>query len=675
MLTMLITNGVWAMTENENKLLGLATRELGKLTDAEIIFFRLVALSSPIDYSKGGDKNPVNANKWGQDRTIRALCIEWLCSNTEAASLVSNQNGINIIGARITEQIRLPYTKIPFPLIFLNCSIPQGFYLRNADIQELILDNSHIGPLQAGNMKTAGSIHLEHTKVDGSVDLNGAVVNGNIQCNGGHFINPGKLTITANYLKINGDLQFNDGFISEGEISLKSARISGDLQCVQAKFINKGKTTLLGQEIEIKGCILMYGGFVSEGLVDFRYAVINGGFEALQAHFSNEAKDNNIALVIEVAKIGGPLFLDGVTVNGQLKLDSSIIGLIQCDGGTFVNEGKNAIFAQHLQVNGPVLLRDATIKGEVNLSDAKIDGLLECDRSQFSNKGGMALIAERLYASGGVHLHDNFKAEGEVRLVNAILDDDFLCTKGHFLNENGNALQAEHIKIKGKAFLGSVEVNGLVSFALAEIEGHFKWIDAVLYEKTTLDLRYAKIGTLWDDEKSWPMKNHLWINGLVYGAIDSQAPRSFNSRIKWLKLQPTERFYPQPYEQLAIDYKKNAQDENTKMVLIEKNRDITWLSQMTSWEKLWHRFLGITIGFGYRPIKALYWAFLFIAIGWGFFAIADKANIMTPSKEGAYISKAGAVDRRLSDDYPKFNPLVYSVDLFIPIIDLHMKLS
>lgn len=173
----------------------------------------------------------------------------------------------------------------------------------------------------------------------------------------------------------------------------------------------------------------------------------------------------------------------------------------------------------------------------------------------------------------------------------------------------------------------------------------------------------------------WPpgVRNHLWIDGLVYGEIDSKSPWNLESRIKWIKLQPGERFYPQTYDQLAIAYNKVGQDENAKMVLIEKNKDTMWLSQMTRGEKTIHCISGITIDFGYHPFKALIWGLIIIIIGCGLFEIGHRTNIMTPTKEWAYSSKGGVTDSKSSIDYPKFNSFIYSVDSFVPVIDLHMK--
>ncbi|MDP3284708.1 MAG: hypothetical protein Q8M56_09815, partial [Desulfobacterales bacterium] len=154
-MTILTINGAEAMTENEKNLLDLATREFGTITETEGIFLRLVAISSHMDCSKGGDKNPANADKWGQERIIRTSLIKWLCSNTQAASLVGTQ-GIALIGARLEGSLDLSFTKVPFPLFFVNCSIPEDIYIPNANIRNLKLSNSHLASITAGNMHVEG---------------------------------------------------------------------------------------------------------------------------------------------------------------------------------------------------------------------------------------------------------------------------------------------------------------------------------------------------------------------------------------------------------------------------------------------------------------------------------------------------------------------------------------
>ena len=44
---------------------------------------------------------------------------------------------------------------------------------------------------------------------------------------------------------------------------------------------------------------------------------------------------------------------------------------------------------------------------------------------------------------------------------------------------------------------------------------------------------------------------------------------------------------------------------------------------------------------------------------------------MTPSKEAEYVSENNSMDCRVETDYPKFCALVYSLDMFVPLVNLH----
>jgi hypothetical protein len=273
---------------NTNKLIPLATKEFGSLTKAEMILFSLVAISSFVDFSAGsiGETNPAKSDQWGEERVLKASRIAWLCKNREAASLVGNR-GLDIIGARIEDQLDLAYIKVPFVLILRNCSIPLGLYLRGSKFGEVSLESSHIGSINAGHIKVTRSFLLRNTRIVGSIDLVGAKIDGNLECGGGHFINKGKQTINAQDLKVGGDVQLNDGFISEGEIDLSKSKINGDLQLENAKLVNNGMPTLIAQQAIIKGNILMGEKFFSDGLVDLRVGSIGDGIEAQEANSEN----------------------------------------------------------------------------------------------------------------------------------------------------------------------------------------------------------------------------------------------------------------------------------------------------------------------------------------------------------------------------------------------------
>lgn len=64
-------------------------------------------------------------------------------------------------------------------------------------------------------------------------------------------------------------------------------------------------------------------------------------------------------------------------------------------------------------------------------------------------------------------------------------------------------------------------------------------------------------------------------------------------------------------------------------------------------------------------------------IGAIIFSCAESADRMTPAKERFYLSKQYDYDYRrngiLPSGYPKFSPILYSVDVFLPIVSFSQE--
>jgi hypothetical protein len=193
----------------------------------------------------------------------------------------------------------------------------------------------------------------------------------------------------------------------------------------------------------------------------------------------------------------------------------------------------------------------------------------------------------------------------------------------------------------------------------------------------TLDLNSAKIGTLHDKEDSWPAPKHLVLHGLEYKEISHESPRDSKMRINWLKLQ--DGFWPQPYEQLAKVLRESGDGAGARDVLVAKNRDKAKRSKtkLTFTERCWYRFLGRPIDYGHKPWLGIRWALGFILAGWVFFGVGYWSGLITPPGKTAYttteklpVPDPGDASRGISTAYPVFNSLVYSIDVFVPVVDL-----
>lgn len=658
----------------------MAEKKFGKLTKADEILFAAVANGNKADYMEGGDKdNPENAYKWGKKRIIDANRIEWLCRDKKAKELVTDK-GIQVIGAKIVGTIDLSFVDIPFPLLFQKCVFNETINAQYSKIKFLYLKGSRTGSIKADGVKIENGVFLKDGfKANGEVSFTGAEIDGNFECQNGEFINKGGRAILADGTDVKGRVFLRDGFRANGEVRFPEAVIGGGFDCDKGEFINKSGAAIMADGIYVKGRVGLGNGFKAEGEVRFLAATIDGQLDCENGEFVNEG---GRAISADGMDVEGSVFLrNGFKANGEVRFTRAVIsGDFDCKSSKFINQGGRAISADGIYVKGNVYLRNGfKAEGGTYFVGAGIGGSFDCDRGEFINKGGTAISADRMNIKGSVFLRDDFRANGEVRFLGAAIGGDFDCTNGEFINEDGRAISADGMDVKCNVLLrNGFNAKERVVFIGATIGGHFFWSYVNHPEKTILDLRNVNAKVLWDDEESWPDEGNLFLDGFVYEDIGDDAPKVAKSRIEWLQGQydpnkESPQFRPQPYEQLAAVLQKSGHENDAKQVLITKNKDrVKYGAKLTFGEFLWYRIFGPIIDYGYKPLKALWWMGAIIVIGYVFFGIGYITRVIVPVGKDAYVS---GKRRQLRKGYPRFGiigDLIYSLDMFVPVIDLRM---
>jgi hypothetical protein len=231
-----------------------------------------------------------------------------------------------------------------------------------------------------------------------------------------------------------------------------------------------------------------------------------------------------------------------------------------------------------------------------------------------------------------------------------------------------------------------------------------------------LSMTGASIGTIHDEAASWPAKGDLLLNRCRYGAFIA-APVDAQSRIDWLSRQAPERwgedFWPQPYEQLAAVFREMGHGEDSRRVLIVKERLQRRARRARARNPLWRAvltltdgFLGVTLVYGRQPLLAFLWLIMFWLLGVGIFGMAEVAGAFKPnnavvlrSPEWTLCGVPRTGERLLgspplaaqgraapgqsqlacyreqgeASSYPAFNPWFYSLDTLLPVLDLGQK--
>ena len=302
------------------------------------------------------------------------------------------------------------------------------------------------------------------------------------------------------------------------------------------------------------------------------------------------------------------------------------------------------IDGEQAAVRGDLTLRFGKYD-EVDLFRSEIGGTVDLTGAHLTGADPFSAVEAVIH--GDLLFHEGFATSGMIDLRLAHVGQSVSFNHAIFTSKGDNGLNAER----------------------AMIDGAIYWVAITTGPRTQLDLSEAHAGSLWDDAASWPAPGNLNITGFVYGDF-SGGPANAEQRLEWLHRQPVALWsQPQPYRQLAQVLGQDGAEEGAIQVRIAKEDAMTRYAHLKMSDRLWRFILRITIGYGYRPLRALWWILLFVMIGAVFFGWGYRARLITPTEEGAYMTFVRTGEPPLH--YPAFNAFVYSLENFTPVVDLH----
>ena len=165
-----------------------------------------------------------------------------------------------------------------------------------------------------------------------------------------------------------------------------------------------------------------------------------------------------------------------------------------------------------------------------------------------------------------------------------------------------------------------------------------------------LDLTAAKTSSYHDNPASWPQT--LRLDGFVYDAIEGASAKE---RLEWLR-RNEKGYSPQIYDQLAAVYRRTGHDEDARRVLIAKQRR-RFAQRNLAW-KVGGYVLDWSVGYGYRTWLAAFWLAGFLILGTWLFGSVYRGELTPANKP---------------DVPPPFQPFLYTLDLLLPVVSLHVR--
>lgn len=533
---------------------------------------------------------------------------------------------LRLRGMRIRGELDLSEAAIGGAVRLRRCRLDEAPRLDGAQLEALELDECQLPGLRAHSARTAREFKVTGCTAGGTLDLRSLTVGTHLFLDGTKIRpGPGEAAIDARSVAVDESLSAT-GLDCAGTFYLTNARVQ-DLVILRGATISTPRGNLQMSELTVGGGLYMGRGFSCAGTVNLCGASIGASLELLDATLTGPGLDaGDYALHLGCAQVGGDIQAErGLVIDGPITLaDTSIRGSVVLKGARLNHSSGTALTAARAHIGGDLDCRDGlSAHGTVDLCDARIGGSLLLDGAELTapNSSPTALSAHGTDIGGVAHMSRGFTVHGKVGMSNATVRS-VLSFEGAILD---TAVEEEALVCRG------TKVAALLLQFREPSRG-------------SVDLSRTKAALIWDEPSTWPAS--LILDGTVYDMLRPTLPAA--ERLPWLMRDP-EGFKPQPYEQLADVYRRHGRDADARTVLVAKQRNLRPTLAFPA--RLWSLLQDAGVGYGYRPLRAVWLLVCLLAAGSALF------GTWRPEPVGG-------------GPYPRFQPVIYTLDLLLPLVDL-----
>ena len=446
-------------------------------------------------------------------------------------------------------------------------------------------------------------------------------------------------------VKVGGSAIFGET-VFFGPAMFVDAKIDGNFGADDARFgasadfsdVKVGGSAIFGA-IDDDGTFL--GKTVFSGRVEFENAEISGNFEAVGTRFVQPANFNGM----EVG--GSAFFIEAVFAGTADFAGANIGGDFQATRAKFTNS-KEGVNLSDIKVGNTASFVQAVFSGPVRFASADITLDLNANDARFTNGSEKANFGSMKVGGSAAFFDSVF--EGPVDFTNAHVGT-FNADRARFYNPktaNFGAMKADYAYFRGTAFLGTAD------FIDMEVKRAF-------FIRATFDREVSMIDT---DFQSINFSDVFWprpprpidLNGMTYRFI--YAGDDEDSSTELLELLNRSVYHANPYANLEEYFRKRGEPAKADSVFIaqkRRERDEVWGGDRTEWRWWRSRMVDTMVLFGLSPQRAFIWALLPLALG----------TVLFRKRYMEYM-----VPDRPEDTRFKYNSFWYSLDLFLPFIDL-----
>ncbi len=565
--------------------------------------------------------DPRRAGAWGPERYVRAEVLRALLLGARQIE-PGSAPGIRLRGARVSGRLDLIGATTNWPLVCEHCSFDREIRLVESITKTVRIVHSRMPGFNGTRMRLDGILSFWSSVIDGMLRLDQAKIRGQVSLRDANvgarqiFVD----AVPAFGLSIDGGLELS-GLTAHGLVSIHVAKITGSVDLSRARLSNPGGRAFSADSAEIGGRLDGHD-VIADGEVTLQNARIAANLTLTGATMSNRGA---VAVNLDRAFIG-VCHGAGLTCTGRFSFAGAHIasGLDLAGATIDAGTGERSLAGDGAVVDGTLTLSQLRARGEVSLRSIRVGRAVLMIGADLENRGDIACRLSGAEIAGDV-IGLRTSVVGGIKMTGGRIAGRLNLDQVRIVNEGSQAISARALQAGQLTLAPAEPIKGMVDFSHARME---------VYR---------------DDPGTWP--DALSVDGMTYQALEPRLPA--RDRLRWLARDPAGP-QSQPYEHLAAHYMRIGQPEEARTVWYirerEQRRDAAPLA------KFWGVIQDVILGYGYRPWRALAWLALLLIIGSVTFALQPPPAI-----------QAGTA--------PHFNPVIYTLDLLLPLVDLGQKHS
>ncbi|MFD9894938.1 oxidoreductase [Amycolatopsis sp. NPDC059027] len=558
--------------------------------------------------------------------------------------------------------------------------------------------------IQADRLVVTGALLAYRMVAHGEVRIPGLRAGGNVNFSGATLNNKDGFALNGNGLHIGGSLlcevdnygppSQRQRFSANGILYLPSATVDSDIVFREARLVANQtgpivvdawksndpyldpRPAFVADRLKVDGNLELSDGLQAVGTLRMVNARIGGSLRLAGAEIKVKRGEHapfyDRALHLDGSTIGGDIEATSLRVpSGQLRLsDITVGGNLLAWNSMLLHPDRDVFSARRAKIAGNLQLTDATLEGTLRLQGVEVGGSVNLFGTKLSEPGKRS--------TSSFSLDVRTARIGRDLMLTEDKDRQFLAEGG--VNLDGAQI-ARRVDLSG-AQLGSLPEHGIALDASDVTADEF-----TLAPKEPpagrLVLRRAHCGTLADNDELWDATGGIELEDFRYDALKNKIAldddKALDKRIALLR-KAMGGYRPGPYDQLAAMLRASGNEEHASTVALRKQQ-FRYEALARGFKvfgpgvRLWSWLQRSMVGYGYRPVRALGWLLALLVLGslWFGFGTDSCVNEHSSDPTTQVLAKGPRCVVNNQDTGIQWNPVIYTADLLVPIVDFGNK--